>query len=61
MAIKKKSYIQVELDKDFDELLEKAIEISGRTKRKEAIMRLKDHLQRYPTITAVGIVEEKQY
>ncbi|AVQ89175.1 conjugal transfer protein TraY (plasmid) [Plesiomonas shigelloides] len=55
----KKTYVTIELDPELKELLEKSIELSGRSKRKEAFMRLKDHLLRFDTITKIGSATEK--
>ncbi|CNI65466.1 TraY domain-containing protein [Yersinia aleksiciae] len=46
--------INVLLNKDTNEALSKAAKRAGRTKRKEAALRLEDHLQQYLDIATAG-------
>ncbi len=53
--------IWFEMDAETNRLLEESAEANDRSTRKEARFRLKDHLQRYPTISAVGVVQEEDH
>ena len=46
--------ITMQLSKDTNEALTKAAKRAGRTKRKEAALRLQDHLLQYPDIATAG-------
>lgn len=46
--------INVQLSEETNEALTKAAKRAGRTKRKEAALRLQDHLQQYPDIATAG-------
>ncbi|PVZ84220.1 TraYfamily protein [Serratia sp. S1B] len=46
--------INVHLSEETNESLTKAAKRAGRTKRKEAALRLQDHLQQYPDIATAG-------
>jgi len=50
--------IQFVIDADSNALLEKSASASDRTKKAECRLRLADHLQRFPSITKVGLCEE---
>lgn len=47
-------FINVQLSKKANELLTKAAGRAGRTKRKEAMLRLEDHLLHFPDIASTG-------
>lgn len=49
--------ISIRIDAQTNQLLSDAATTSSRTKRSEATIRLKDHLQRFPAISKVGSVE----
>ena len=51
--------IQFVIDAESNELLEKSASASDRTKKAECRLRLADHLRRFPSITKVGLCEEK--
>lgn len=49
-----KSWVGLELDSHVNELLSKSSARSERTKRKEALLRLADHLERFESISHKG-------
>jgi hypothetical protein len=52
--------IQFIMDAKSNQLLEKSASESIRTKKAEARLRLADHLHRFPSITKVGLCEERR-
>ena len=50
--------VTVLVDSEANALLSKSCEVSSRTKRREASLRLKDHLIRFSTISRINLVEE---
>lgn len=52
--------IQFIMDAKSNQLLEKSASESIRTKKSEAKLRLADHLQRFPSITKVGLCEDNE-
>ena len=57
---KKPTHVTCGIDHGFNELLEDGIAVSGRSKKSEVAMRLKDHLLRFESITTVGIATERK-
>jgi hypothetical protein len=56
----KSTTASVRLDPDSNGLLTESAQRSGRAKKIEAEMRLKDHLIRFELITAVGVTKPRQ-
>ncbi|WP_394142877.1 TraY domain-containing protein [Vibrio chagasii] len=56
----KKTHVTGVLDDHFNDLLNKSAKASGRSKKVEAEMRLKDHLARYESVTTVGVATERK-
>lgn len=59
MGLDKKTHVTGELDEHFNGLLNKSAKASGRSKKVEAEMRLKDHLARYESVTTVGAATKR--
>ena len=55
----KGTYVTVYLPPEFNELLDNAKESSGRSKKIEAEMRLKDHLKAFESLAGVGSRSER--
>lgn len=52
---KKKTYVSFQLDEESAALLDNAANLSGRSRRKEAFLRLKDHLLKFDVIAAFKV------
>jgi hypothetical protein len=52
--------IQFVIDSESNKLLEESANLSERTKKAEARIRLADHLRRFPSITKVGLCQENK-
>ncbi|GAB6264294.1 TraY domain-containing protein [Photobacterium sp. R1] len=48
------AYVTCSLNNEFNDLLDAACALSGRSKKKEVELRLRDSLKRYKTISEVG-------
>lgn len=55
-----KCFITFELDAHSNKLLKESSEKSNRTKRREALLRLSDHLERFETISQKGDATPRQ-
>ncbi|MGI2002073.1 TraY domain-containing protein [Shewanella frigidimarina] len=49
----------IPLDGEVNQLITESAKLSGRSKKTEAAMRLKDHVLRFKSITAVGETTER--
>lgn len=49
----------IPLDEEVNKLITESAKASGRSKKVEVTMRLKDHVLRYKSITAIGEVTER--
>ncbi|MFA0013759.1 TraY domain-containing protein [Vibrio lentus] len=56
----KKTHVTGVLDDHSNDLLNKSAKASGRSKKVEAEMRLKDHLVRYESVTTVGVATKRE-
>lgn len=52
--------VTVKISAEANDLLNQAIRKTNRTKRKEAELRLEDHITRFESITQLGQVTERQ-
>jgi hypothetical protein len=49
----------IPLDEEVNKIITESAKLSGRSKKAEVTMRLKDHALRYKSITAIGEVTER--
>ncbi|MFA0072142.1 TraY domain-containing protein [Vibrio cyclitrophicus] len=54
------THVTCGLSTEFNGLLDDSVAASGRSKKVEAEMRLKDHLARYESVTSIGIATKRK-